>query len=384
MGRLRGGAAGALVPLALRRIGATTHWHQVLLFVARRLGSVGRMREVAYLAEEIFSERGREAARIVLGAALLAELGRERVERLGPRQQKLWRDAVRKLKEVVEHGDASWRALTPEERVAAGRLLAQLGDERALICEQRVLWSVPFEAETYEIQRHKPGVTISPFSIARFPVSAMQFERFLSEASARSEWWIFDGEDIREVLGERTLRLSGTVGEPNQPATSISWYEAVAYCRWITGVARRDGWISADEIIRLPTEAEWMAAAFCDPRGGAWHAWPDQARTLLQKLQPPSLREPLPIGLFPECGAPAGVEDLFLTSFEWCSSSYRAPSTVAQQAYPPSQPGPVYCGSSDGAQFDQPRTSKDAMTPDGSDYRLGFRVVRVAEKLKSD
>ena len=42
---------------------------------------------------------------------------------------------------------------------------------------------------------------------------------------------------------------------PTQPVIGVTWYEAVAYCRWLTE-ALNDG-----HVYRLPTEAEWERAA---------------------------------------------------------------------------------------------------------------------------
>jgi formylglycine-generating enzyme required for sulfatase activity len=40
------------------------------------------------------------------------------------------------------------------------------------------------------------------------------------------------------------------------PVTGVSWHEAVAYCRWLTGKIGGGVWIFS-----LPTEAEWEKAA---------------------------------------------------------------------------------------------------------------------------
>ena len=41
--------------------------------------------------------------------------------------------------------------------------------------------------------------------------------------------------------------------QPNRPRTEVSWYEAVAFCRWLSSELAME--------IRLPTEVEWEKAA---------------------------------------------------------------------------------------------------------------------------
>src|SRR5213076_1064814 len=76
------------------------------------------------------------------------------------------------------------------------------------------------------------------------------------------------------TTGHAPPPLCGRAGfdHPAQPVVAVSWFDAVAYCHWLSGVSGRR--------FRLPSEAEWECAA----RGGAeqmlypWGNDPPQSR----------------------------------------------------------------------------------------------------------
>jgi formylglycine-generating enzyme required for sulfatase activity len=56
---------------------------------------------------------------------------------------------------------------------------------------------------------------------------------------------------------------------PLHPITSVSWNDAVAFCRWLTEKERAGGRLSAGQEFRLPTDAEWSQAVGLPAEPGA-------------------------------------------------------------------------------------------------------------------
>jgi sulfatase modifying factor 1 len=113
---------------------------------------------------------------------------------------------------------------------------------------------------------------------------------------------------VCQVTNAEWSRFRGTTGgDPQRPVVAVSWFDAVSYCEWLSGVTGRH--------FRLPTEAEWECAA----RGGvegARYPWGEEIPSDDGRW----LSGPAPVG----SGAPNGfgLYDMCTNVHEWCSDWY--------------------------------------------------------------
>ena len=137
-------------------------------------------------------------------------------------------------------------------------------------------------------------VRVSAFQLGRFPVTNEEYGLYVHEASAPApRFW----SDAR-------------FNQPTQPVVGVSWFEAVAYCDWLSA---RTG-----ACYRLPTEAEreWASLGGIE---GARYPWggDEPALSGAWALPPHGQDRPLPV-----CDAAAngyGLCHMADNVHEWCA-----------------------------------------------------------------
>lgn len=314
-------------------------------------------------------ERVGEVASVLRDVRAEVVLGEDEKEFLGPIE------APAVLAEI-EHPDTSHR-----RRAFLGERLDVLGDSRpgigvkcdgtpdiewcnvpggVVIGEVRSDPNNPYSEVTDRLVR-----TVGRFRIARYPVTAAQYRAFLEgpDGWANLAWW---ADDLCRDPHANRYDV-GRFG--NHPAVFVNWFDAMAFCRWLS--RRRRG------AVRLSDEWEWQQAATGGEAGNVfpWGAhWdsarePHRANTFESRLGTATA-----VGLYPAGASPEGVVDMAGNIWEWCVNEYDRPeATRSCQGHLDARV--LRGGSWDNDQGSARSVIRFRCKPTSRSYDIGFRVV---------
>ncbi len=173
-----------------------------------------------------------------------------------------------------------------------------------------------------ELEDQRPK-KVQAFHIACYPVTVAQYRAFIEAKDGWGEkaWW---GDDLYRDDDGNTYEF-GRFG--NHPTVYVSWFDAVAFCRWLSG---RLGFE-----VRLPDEWEWQQAATGGdhnnvfPWGADWDAKqePWRANTFESRLGGVTA-----VGMYPAGAAPTGALDMAGTVWEWCLNKFEKTEVIQSGA----------------------------------------------------
>jgi formylglycine-generating enzyme required for sulfatase activity len=166
------------------------------------------------------------------------------------------------------------------------------------------------------------------FWIGKYPATNAEYREFIAAGGyLRNEWWTEAGW---RWLQSRPQSAPGFWNDAHfnaerQPVVGVSWYEAVAYCRWLGAATGR--------AFRLPSEAEWEKAA----RGSAdarKFPWGDRYEANRANTAEAGVGTTTPVDAFPSGASPYGVLDLAGNVFEWTQSQWGRNWQELEYQYP--------------------------------------------------
>ena len=254
----------------------------------------------------------------------------------------------------------------PVARVQAGDGLARLGDLRPGVGVDPetglpdIAWCYvppgPFVmgsadddemAYVYKEPQHRNESITEGYLISRYPITNAQFAVFVEAGGYRERrYWTEAGWQWK---GGRTgPETYGDVCDlPNHPVVMVTWYGAVAFCRWLQERLQitdyrlqvwREGELETLSLepktlrVRLPSEAEWEKAA----RGtdGRWFPWGKEPDPNRANYGNTGIGTTSAVGCFPGGASPYGVEDLSGNVWEWTRSLWGEDGEKSDFGYP--------------------------------------------------
>lgn len=251
----------------------------------------------------------------------------------------------------------------PIARTQAGDALARIGDNRpgVGVCSSGlpdILWCyVPSgppatcRAESDEAPQHYHKSMIEGYFISRYLITNAQFNAFVKAGGYQERrYWaeavragIWHEGKIKIPYEDRHREGAYDYGEPfnlpNHPVVGVTWYEAVAFCRWLqeqlqigacglqvcrggeTEIQRLEGGILT---VRLPSEVEWeRAVQGTDRHRYPWGEKPDPDKANCQET---GIGSTSTVGCFPGGASLYGVDDLIGNVWEWTHSLWKGSS----------------------------------------------------------
>ena len=161
------------------------------------------------------------------------------------------------------------------------------------------------------------------FAMGRYPVTNKQYRRFVEAGGYAAEnekrWWSEEGQKYKREYSWTEPRWwdDARFNHDTQPVVGVSWYEANAYAVWLTDHLRGKGLITSEQVVRLPTQAEWeQAARSTDGRAYPWGGAFDPAKANTEES---GLQQTTPVWMYPDGRTPEGVWDLAGNVWEWTS-----------------------------------------------------------------
>lgn len=163
----------------------------------------------------------------------------------------------------------------------------------------------------YNDEKPLHRVFVPEFQIARTLITNAQYALYVQATGANAPRHWENGQPPQ--------------GKLDHPVVSVSWYDALDYCEWLSQMTEKD--------ISLPSEAEWEKAA----RGidGREYPWGNDWQENHANTEESRIGHASAVGCFPQGASPYACQDMAGNVWEWTRSThepYLYPTDPKEQA----------------------------------------------------
>ncbi len=187
-------------------------------------------------------------------------------------------------------------------------------------------------------------IELRAFAIGKYPVTNAEYAEFIAARGYEIEsfWTTMGWKWMRGRIGQQAAPAFWNEPRLNRaryPVVGVSWYEAVAFCNWMTerenaGYAEAGRDVSPKRLLyRLPSEAEWEYAARGENNARNF-PWGENFERGRANTAEAGFGGTTPVSHFPAGTSPFGVWDMAGNVFEWTLSKWGSNWQELEFAYP--------------------------------------------------
>ncbi|MBK8028792.1 MAG: SUMF1/EgtB/PvdO family nonheme iron enzyme [Chloroflexi bacterium] len=267
-------------------------------------------------------------------------------------EQELHTQKVKPSRRAIRDGLIDWlvrlvetaRALDPVERADCGRTLGLLGDPREGVGVRTdglpdIVWcDIPADdflmgsdpakdpqADTGSYnETPQQRVHLDAYRVSKYLVTYQQYAAFVrSDGYTKRDYWTeagweWKGDNMTQPNASWNHRVWHV---DNHPVVGVTWYEAHAFCCWLTAQYHAANLLPHDWGIRLLTEAEYERAA----RGtdGLIFPYGDTGDPAKGNHSETNIGRTSAVGLFPDGMSPYAALDMSGNVWCWCLTAWR-------------------------------------------------------------
>lgn len=290
-------------------------------------------------------------------------------------------------------------SLSPNERAEAGRIFAQVGDprEEVMTITKLIFCRIPagefIMGEENEEDNKLRKLTLPEYFISQYPITNAQFDAFVKaegykqekywHEAKQHEYWSKDGFKGRFEKEPRQIPVD--FGYPltlgNHPVVGITWYEALAFTRWLNEQIQQAGTFKVLnekdlvpfnkkwQVVTLPNETEWEKAA----RGtdGRNYPWKGEYNPNFANTSETGIKFTSAVGCFPQGASLYGLQDASGNVWEWMRNDNKSEKDDFLSKEIKALRGGSFLNQSDDARC----AYRHGVDPDDGYWYSGFRVV---------